>query len=180
MPLPQKSGGLQGPPAIAVDSTGTVHILYTDSPRLYYITRRGDEWSQPEEIAGPDNTGATSEINYPMLSITGGNLLHALYTRDAQAVYYQQRTIDAPYQAQLSSYDQASAQPEPTLATLDPAEIADAVAEAGSLTHSDPRSTRRSIRSPISAIAIGILPALLVIVGVGAYSRHFKRRTKGS
>lgn len=99
LPLPATTGGLQGAPAIVADSTGTIHILYTDSPHLYYITLKDGAWSQPVEIAGPENTGATSEINVPMLVITGGNELHALYTRDAQAVYYQARRVAAPAEA---------------------------------------------------------------------------------
>ena len=161
LPLPITSGGLQGAPAIVVDSTGTVHILYTDSPRLYYITQRGGVWSRPSQIAGPENTRSTREINYPMLAITEGNQLHATYTRDAQAVYYQQRRVDAPPQPARAFSTQATAapieitspMPEPEQSTPVPAWL---------LTE----GSASSLSSAFSALAVSALLVLLLVIGV--------------
>jgi hypothetical protein len=171
LPLPATTGGLQGPPAILADNTGTVHILYTDSPRLYYITLQDGNWSRPLEIAGPDNTGATSEINYPMLSITEGNQLHALYTRDAKAVYYQQRRIDAPAEAPVVRSTQAtkpfptdtpvpSANPQPTKPPVDLQGGSEAPASA----------------SGALPVLMGVVPAfILVMAAVVSYSMRRPR-----
>jgi hypothetical protein len=163
-PLPEQTGGLQGAPAIVVDSTGTAHILYTDSPRLYYITRRRDQWSSPILIAGPDNTGATSEIDFPMLAITEGNQLHALYTRDAKAVYYQHRAIDAPYEASEPWPSSASELPTET-----PTPILSSVPTATpwirptvSVISGSARPASNSMPSPI---LIGTLLSLVLVVG---------------
>lgn len=166
LPLPITSGGLQGAPAIVVDSTGTVHILYTDSQRLYYITQRDRVWSQPVQIAGPENTGSTSEINYPMLAITEGNQLHALYTRDAQAVYYQRLTIDAPAEAAIpwptslnptaTEGSAATPQPEPTAA---PAR------HPGSLELASPLMAPSTTPTSLPLI-VSILPAIVIVLGV--------------
>jgi len=180
LPLEDASGGLQGAPAIVVDSTGTVHILYTDSPTLYYIRRRGDDWSQPLLIAGPENTGAAREINWPMLSITSGNQLHALYTRDAQAVYYQRTTIDAPAEAPVSWPDSAELEPASRSAataapspTPTPGRVQRTEVEVSPNLGppSDP-----SLGSKIPPFATGVVVALFVVLAVlGARTIRMER-----
>ena len=160
LPLPVTSGGLQGAPAIIVDSMGMVHILYTDSPRLYYITQRDGAWSQPIQIAGPENTGSTSEINYPTLTITEGNQLHAMYTRDAQAVYYQQRMIDAPYQASIMLPELAT--PTPTAAHA-PAPVRNEPAPAPTKVPVDTMPSSSSSGS--FTMVFAALPALVFAAG---------------
>lgn len=171
LPLPITSGGLQGAPAIVVDNTATVHILYTDSPRLYYITQRNDAWSAPLQIAGPENTGSTIEINFPMLSITEGNQLHALYTRDAQAVYYQQRIIEAAHQPSEISIDFSSPLPAPEVVpTMVPEQPAPTPVTL-STTQPPPPVSRG-----FSNLILNILPALLLVSGVALFYIRSRQR----
>ena len=171
LPLPVTSGGLQGAPAIIVDSMGMVHILYTDSPRLYYITQRDGAWSQPIQIAGPENTGSTSEINFPMLAITEGNQLHALYTRDAQAVYYQQRTIDAPYQPSNSVASKITPTPI-EVSTSTPVQKAPSLAPTKVLSET-------ALPPPalgFSVTVFGVLPAIVLVAGTLIIHASRRRR----
>ncbi len=161
LPLPVTSGGLQGASAIIVDGTGTVHILYTDSQRLYYITQQDGVWSQAIQIAGPENTGSIREINFPMLAITEGNQLHALYTRDAQVVYYQQRLIDAPYQPSTLLPEMATPMPA---ATNTPTPVREKPTPAP--TTAAMEATPSSSLSGSYTILFAVLPALVLVAGI--------------
>lgn len=171
LPLPITSGGLQGAPAIVIDSTGTVHILYTDSPRLYYVSQQDGVWSREVQIAGPENTGSVNEINYPMLALTEGNQLHTSYTRDAQAVYYQQRPIDAPFQAATVLPELATPAPAatdtPTLVGEEPA----SAPTRGAL-----ETLPSSSSSGTSAIVLAVLPVLVLVTGTVIFQLSRRRR----
>ncbi len=96
LPIPAPLGGLQGRPAIVVDGMGAVHILYTNGPTLYYICRRGAEWSPPVLLA---TDSEECEVIAPQLAITQGNRLHAFYTvwsPQVTRLYYRHCTIGAP------------------------------------------------------------------------------------
>lgn len=96
----QGSGGLQLPPALAVDDTGVIHGLFADQERLVYMQRVSDVWSPQQVLIGTDvdrEAKGISEIDSVRLHILNGNELHALYTRFGFGeVLHQMREIDAP------------------------------------------------------------------------------------
>lgn len=98
LPMDHVNGGLQGKPAIVVDNTGVVHVLYADNAYLYYNTLRNGIWGNPETIASPGISKSRIEIKYTYLTITEGNKLHAFYTRDYIAVDYQHKLIQARHE----------------------------------------------------------------------------------
>lgn len=174
IPVPRGNApGLQGPPALVVDSTGTAHMLISEGRYLYYITRTDTGWSTPILIAGPENAGPmgdTSELNYPSLAITGGNRLHALYTRDLQAVYYQQRTLEAPAEAAIAWLSSEHAptvisSPAPITQPMTSQPLASTGAEPNL-----PPPPRVPRGWDLSASALGGLMAGLVVLGIVVFS----------
>jgi len=97
------SGGLQYPPGLAVDSTGSVHVVFANDASVVYAVRDGERWSAPEEIYGPSTVESPSDLNEldsVRLQITNGNVLHTMYTRFRTGeVFHQWRSVDAPYEA---------------------------------------------------------------------------------
>jgi hypothetical protein len=161
LPLPKTSGGLQGAPAIIADSSQTVHIIYSDSPHLYYIRMRNGVWSSPELVAGPETVGSKNEIDTPMLGITNGNILHALYTRDAQAVYYQRRTINAPVAGAVPWPSTSTATPKQTVAAaMTPSTMPEQVSE-------EPTRTAVPISQAASPVDSSASPVLAGLIGSG-------------
>lgn len=71
-------GGLQKPPSITADNTGTVHMLLHEQEDLYYIAKTGKEWTDKELMFAASDFNSR-EIREPRLVITGGNQLHAFY-----------------------------------------------------------------------------------------------------
>ncbi|MBE9475316.1 MAG: exo-alpha-sialidase [Chloroflexi bacterium] len=101
-------GGLQRPPAIITDGTGTVHVLLHEQEALYYLAKVGTEWTDKELLFTPSDFNSR-EIREPRLVITNGNQLHAFYiiityarsqgddaVNNISRIYHQFRMIDAP------------------------------------------------------------------------------------
>lgn len=93
-------GGLQRPPALAVDSLGRVHALIHSQQHLYYMFKDRAGWSPREALYIPEELNAR-EVFTVRAAIIGGNQLHAVYTISAnengqKSLYHQLRMIDAP------------------------------------------------------------------------------------
>lgn len=101
-------GGLQKPPSIITDSTGTAHILLHEQESLYYLAKNGQKWTDKELLFSPSEFNSR-EIREPRLVITNGNQLHAFYiviaytgspdedsVNNISRIYHQFRTIDSP------------------------------------------------------------------------------------
>jgi len=95
------TGGLQRPPAIVVDSTGAVHILVASDSAAYYFVKDRSGWSKPVVLADFSQVGGLrgGEVTSPQLTISKGNLLFALYSKDANSVFVRSTKLDVPGQA---------------------------------------------------------------------------------
>lgn len=92
-------GGWTGPPGLAFDSAGTLHLITSvDGPksveRIFHLTWDGQAWSRPELLSG--GTAAIDSVEFPALAIGGGNHLHVAYEGDYRAIWYAERVVDAP------------------------------------------------------------------------------------
>lgn len=187
IPVPKGNApGLQGPPAIAVDSTGVAHMLISEGRFLYYIAYDGNTWSSPELVAGPWNVKSDEtlgELNHPSLAISSGNLLHAVYSRDLQAAYYQSRPIDAPYeqstvQAYPLGYNSIADSTVLSSPTLDSLEVT-AIPAQSSSSQADVDAIVQH-NSPMRALLVGILPSILLLVVILANTIMRRQKHGGS
>jgi hypothetical protein len=106
---PAGGAGTTGAIQLAVDSTGSVHAVYTDIACVFHRQRLPDGWTEPECVSSPEATRALKE--YPAMTIGLGNQIHVLYYTDRKQLWYTTRTLDAPAIAPL---------PVPTLAPPTP------------------------------------------------------------
>lgn len=77
-PVEVGQGGTEGPPQLVVDSGGTLHMLTTFNGCAYYLFWVDGVWSQPECISGA-TAMASGWIEQPALTITNGNMIHAVF-----------------------------------------------------------------------------------------------------
>jgi len=96
--IAERSGGLLGAPAVAVDSSGTLHVVTTSEGAAVYLTWKAGVWSSPLRIW-------EDSVNEPRATISGGNRLHVIFTDDKGLVYLA-RSTDAPAVGLLSGQNE--------------------------------------------------------------------------
>ena len=81
-------GGTEGPPQIAVDSAGALHLLTTYQERVWYASWQGQRWTETIYVPSGDETGvglgkqlteAIRWIEEPAMAISRGNQVHAVF-----------------------------------------------------------------------------------------------------
>ncbi len=84
-------GGSEGPPQLAVDNLGTLHLTTSvDDQRIWYGYFQGQRWSELVYIPSGDETGippvgqtidttTQRHVAYPTMSINAGNQLHLVF-----------------------------------------------------------------------------------------------------
>jgi hypothetical protein len=79
-------GGWTGPPAIAFDGAGALHVVTSVGDperrveRIVELTRTGPRWSEPQLASG--GTDAEKSVEWPTLALSGGDQLHVAYEVD--------------------------------------------------------------------------------------------------
>jgi hypothetical protein len=116
----QIRGGWTGATNPVFDNAGALHLITSvDGPRsierIFHLSRTGTQWSDPEFAS--DGTVADDSVEFPSVTITGGNHLHVVYEVDYRQIWYTDRTVDAPASAPA---------PIPTLGTDLGSKLADA------------------------------------------------------
>jgi len=126
-------GGTEGPPQLAVDSAGILHLLTTAGGRVWYSSwRREQGWATPEYVRTGDEEGIppldvgvdyeTRHIEEVSMAIEGGNLLHALFwdrrvQKGITYVWYVTRPTGAPAVALIGKEATATPTAMPTSPT---------------------------------------------------------------
>jgi hypothetical protein len=77
-------------PAVAIDGSGTIHVVYTDydNSELYYIANVGNSWTAPDQVGERDQAGGEDA---PWL-VYANNALHLTFS-DNRKIYYRRGTI---------------------------------------------------------------------------------------
>jgi hypothetical protein len=91
--VPEGFGGSEGPPQLAIDALGTLHLITTFDQRVWYSyfqPTSGQRWSELTYVPTGDESGIppidqpidpTTQrlIEHPAMAINGGNKLHLVF-----------------------------------------------------------------------------------------------------
>ena len=181
-------GGTTGPPQLALDSAGALHVMTGVDQRVWHAVWQNQAWSQPEEVLTGDETGIpplgtqiseqTRQIEQITMAISNGNQLHAVFwdvrRKDrVNYVWYTSKTVVAPsvppvsfaspVPASTADRSRSTDRPHPgssaSIAPLPPA-VRPSPGALG--TTSDPTAAQPALDSRSPAFAGGGLAALLV------------------
>lgn len=183
---PELGGGSTNPPALSVDSAGTVHVVVNTQPggvdATMYTAGRNGAWLPLLDLshAAPEYIGLINEAS--ALAITRGHLLHVLFVdNDGARIWHTYKSSSAsvvpatpftPLILQHLSTDEAE--------VVTPRPAAD---KASNLAPDDVSTETKSFNvaptgsaSLSSSLIIGILPAAVLVGGVMLYALS-RRRT---
>ena len=156
-------GGSEGPPSLAVDSVGGLHVTYSNLGCLWYTSRPpGGGWSEPECISSEAGPGQLLES--PTMTISMGNTLHVMFWTERRQMWHTSLTLDVPAYAPLPVPIIPTATPVPPTLTPVPTATTTPLPEFGET------PTTEMVTGPgLFSIAAGAVPvvALLLLVLVG-------------
>jgi hypothetical protein len=185
---PAGEGGSEGPPQLAIDSNGTLHLATTFGQRVWYSLFQNRSWSNPTYIPSGDETGiplvgqsidpnTTRFIERVVMAVNQGNRLHLVFwdsrpARQALDYWYTTRETSAaatallpyptsppaPTQAVFQSLA-AQGKPTPTISSLNLGDIAD-----------------RPFTSTGLPVMVGVAPILIFVIGLLLYATARARK----
>lgn len=159
-PVEAGRGGMEGPPQLAVDSGGTLHMLTTYGGCAYYLTWRDSVWSAPECISGREAM-ASDVIEQPALTITGGHVLHAVFWDDRERLWHTELDTGTPPLPSIELSPAATDTPEAETGIVStPTVVASPTIDVASL---PPRETDIS-GTPARSLLIASVAALVLLV----------------
>jgi hypothetical protein len=168
-----QEGGTEGAPQLVVDSAGTVHLLTTYNACAWYSSWNENRWNDLECIASPE-ARASNYIEQPALAVSEGNRLHAVFWDNRQRLWYTTKQTNAPFVAP------APFPTEATMITATPTSAMSEVQQATPIPADSPilTSERESVENtnPGRSIALGIIPAVVILVGFLAVQVVLKKR----
>jgi len=156
-------GGSEGPPNLAVDSAGGLHLIYSNLGCVWYVSRAPEQqWSEPECISA--EAGPAQVLEFPTLTIRQGNELHVVFWLERRQLWHTTLALNVPAIAPLEIPIVPTATPVPPTATVAPTATATALPDYG------PSPTTQMVTGPgLFSIAAGAVPVvvlvLLVLVG---------------
>jgi hypothetical protein len=172
-------GGFSGLPSFAVDSAGGLHYMRGSS---VYAMWDGSALSDPQPVTTDEVCiqGQISCGERAQMAITGGNLLHAVFETDFNQLWYATKGLATP---ELPAWVARPGSEGPEGADRD------GTVEAPTETHrvTDPSEQPQPSaafdlsRSPSSGgqmgvLLLGVLPALLLVLGVSLMALRRRRR----
>lgn len=179
-------GGTEGPPQLAVDGAGVLHLMTTSGGRVWYSRWQDQKWSEPAYVPSGDEAGIppsgenvasrVRQIEQAAMTIGLGNRLHAVFwdsrrQRGVTYVWYTTRLTAAPG-VQPASFPpagsaavaghgvplSAGSKPVASSRTL-------GLSPAGSLPSADP-ATVPPLPNPRSTALVGMWSGALVVGGL--------------
>ena len=180
--VPIGVGGTEGPPQLAVDSLGTLHLVTTYDQRVWYSyfqSTGGGRWSEPIYVPSGDEAGIppvgqsidvskTRHIESPTMTINQGNRLHLVFWDERPS----QQIIQYWYTTKQTSAGSTPLQPFPT-PTISPTRHAVTNRTDASATNITPSPAfdlssgpDTSSANPGWPILIAVLPVILIITSV--------------
>lgn len=162
--VPPGKGGTEGPPALAVDDSGVLHVLTTFDGCAWHVAWDNAQWTKPNCISGREAM-ASEYIEQPTMAVSNGNKLSAVFWDDRSRLWHTSiQTGASPTYAVLptrkpiaSATIQPTVTPTLTVAPTDEPQplLSDAPLSGGSV----PGSVSQSL-------LIGVLSALVLLGGV--------------
>lgn len=159
-------GGSEGPPNLAVDSVGGLHLIYSNGGCVWYVSRAPEQqWSEPECISA--GAGPAQVLEFPTMTIRLGYELHVLFWTERRQLWHTTRTLDVPAVAPLEIPVFPTATPVPPTATLAPTPTSTPLPDFG------PAPTTQMVTGPgLFSIAAGAVPVVLLVLLVLAGRRR--------
>ncbi len=105
--IDQGGGGSEGPPNLAVDSGGNLHMVFSHNGCVWYTRRENSIWSNPECISL--GAARNAAIEQPVMALGLGNQLHVFFWTDRRQLWYTTLTLPIAGQA-----------PQPTVTPIVP------------------------------------------------------------
>ena len=166
--MSQAGGGSEGPPSLAVDSGGDIHMVFSHNGCVWHVSRDNNLWSQPECIS----VGAPSSslIESPAMALSMGNRLYVLFWTDRRQLWFTTREL--PLAAQTPAPTPTSA--VPTVAPTTPAPTV-APSQTPLPDYGPPVKPEQAVNPGIWALAAGVAPVVSLFF-VAALFRRSRRR----
>jgi hypothetical protein len=79
-------GGSEGPPDLAVDSAGNLHMVFSHNGCVWYTSRINNTWTDPECISL--GAAVSAHIEHPTMALGLGNRVHVLFWTDQRQLWY--------------------------------------------------------------------------------------------
>ena len=189
--IPAGNGGSEGPPQLAVDNLGTLHMITTYNQRVWYLFVQGPDhkrWSNPIYIPTGDESGippidqtidpeVQRHIEHPTMTISAGNQLQTVFwdERPAQQILQFWYTTK---QTSASSSELISFPTQTATSTMD-YKSTETVTDLIMVTPSPPLifSTDNTPPSRNTGMPI-VVSAILVVILIGSVVGLQIRRTK--
>ncbi len=157
-------GGSEGAPNLAVDSSGTIHMLYSNQSCLWHASREKGIWGAPECVSRrvPNEVG---DLEAPAATLGLGNQLHALFwTNGGRRLWYMSRQLAGPGRAPMPLPTSVPL-PTPTpAATLLPSPTAPTQFEVGNPATASGEAL--PAQTSMLAITAGIVPVAILFLVV--------------
>jgi hypothetical protein len=153
-------GGSEGIVNLAIDSTGGLHIIYSNKGCVWYTARPvGQQWSEAECISS--GAGPAQVLESPTMAIQLGNQLHVLFWTERRQLWHTSLTLDVPAEPVLPVPVRPTATPIPPTATTAPTETPTPLPDYG------PGPTTQMVTGPgLFSVAAGVVPAVLLVLFV--------------
>ncbi len=170
--------GMQGVSA-AVDSRGIWHFIEQTRGSFATVTLNGTAWSSPQLILSAEELSAycqdrPGDIENATLGISEGNRLHVFWEGPGDAsIWYTNRQIDAPYVPPQLWPPAVVTQNMPT-PTSTIAAVTSTPVPVPSRWQIDPAGLGPAAKTdrPWYPVAVGGVPALLLVIGIAAAQIH--------
>ncbi len=161
-------GGTEGPPQIAADTYGRVHLITTyDGCPTYHYFRLG-HWSGPvclvNQLNPIKNVGWSGYSEEPAFAIANGIHLHVVYWDDRRRLWYSQFDLrDIPAAKPVPFITRLPPTPEPTRTSTATPALENTRTPLPAIEGAVPGT------NPLRPLLLNLLPTLLVItLGAGA------------
>jgi hypothetical protein len=162
---PATTGGSEGPPNLALDGVGGLHMVFSNAGCVWHVSREGETWSAPECVSTQP-----VQIEEPAMAIGLGNQIHVLYWTQRQQLWYTARTLPIPAEEPAL----IPTEPPPTPTVVVP--TATAVPTATPLPDLGPMpEAGQAAEAGLWALAAGVAPVALLVVAILA-QRGRRRR----
>jgi hypothetical protein len=165
-------GGFSGRPSFAVDTAGRMHYVIGHA---WYAMWNGQSLSSYVDLAGQELRAKSlkSDAESAVLTITEGNQVHAVFETDFNQLWYTTLKLDLPAAPTPTAMPVVTRVPtaRPTAVPLPSATAAPPTATP----FPEVAQTNTQGPSPALAVAVGVLPALALILVVGMVVRSRQR-----